>query len=101
MSSRNCYAEELREQTATQDSNCQDSADEKSKKYLSSDVSIMQFADEKIYPATDTITDCTQVLQQTKRLRSTILSHIINVPSKSLIMSVGKTKSVYTSLIII
>ena len=35
------------------------------------------------------------------RLCSKILSHIINVQSQSLMMLVGKTKSVYTSLIII
>jgi len=42
-----------------------------------------------------------QLPQQTKRLCSKILSHIINIQSKYLLMSVGKTKLVYTSLIII
>ena len=36
-----------------------------------------------------------------KKFRSKILSHIINVQSQSLMMSVGKSKSVYISLIII
>jgi len=33
-----------------------------------------------------------------KKIRNKILSHIINVQSKSLMMSLDKTKSVYTSL---
>jgi len=36
-----------------------------------------------------------------ERLHSKILTHIINIQSQSLMMLVGKSKLVYTSLIII
>jgi len=55
---------------------------------------------EDIYRATHRITDCTQLLLQ-RTLRSKILWYIINVQSQSLMVLVGKSKSVYTSLIIV
>jgi len=76
MSSRNRHSQELCEQIATQDSNCHP-------RFSHCEHYVIRWR-EDIYPATHIITDCTQLLQQTKkRLRNKILSHIINVLSLS------------------
>ena len=54
-----------------------------------------------IYRATHRITDCTQPPQQRRTHRSKIRSHIINVQSQSMMVLIGKSKSVYINLIIV
>jgi len=62
MSSRNRHSQELCEQTATQDSNCHP-------RFSHCEHYVIRWR-EDIYPATHIITDCTQLLQQTKKKTS-------------------------------
>jgi len=103
MSSRNHHAQELREQITTQDSNAiQGSAAEScSQKILVKrcEHHLIRWR-EDIYPAAHIITDFTQPPQQT--IKTSPQNHFAHRQgSKSVMMSVDKTQSVHTSLMII
>jgi len=85
-------------QTAIQDSPAENFS---RKNYLTNDMSTVKFADEKILPSNSHNNWLYAAAATNKKgLCNKILSHIINVQWKFL-TTVGKTKSVYTSLIII